>query len=167
MVSTVEAQALATIDVRDALPAGGVADILGLVDDLARLGEAGAGLSRQVEAVTGLRAGELQVLAAMHVGADHPRGIADETGQIPEAVEATLASLGEQGLVGWHAHEAATSPVPGLVHLTHAGRAAVEQAEGVQIRIADALASALGAEQTRTLRATLRAVATVMEHGHL
>lgn len=163
----VDHTALTPVDVRDLLPHGGVEGILGLADDLDRMGRAGAGLSRRVETVTGLRTGELQVLATISAGADHPRAVAAATGEIVEAVEATVDSLLQRGLVGRHAHVASGDQAPALLHLTAPGRAALEQAEGVQLRLADALAAALGAERTSRLRETLRAVADVMESGDL
>lgn len=150
-------------DVRDAVPTTAVGEILALADELARIGSAGTQLARRIESVTGLRAGEVQVLAAVDAGSVHPRGIAEVIGQVVEAAEATVSALVERGLLGRHAHASDPAGDLALVHLTPSGRAVLEQVEAVQIRLADALASTLGAEQTRTLRSTLATVADVLD----
>lgn len=149
--------------VREAVPTTAVGEILGLADELTRIGSAGTQLARRIESVTGLRGGEVQVLAAVDAGSVHPRGIAEVIGQVVEAAEATVNALVERGLLGRHAHTSDPAGELALVHLTPPGRAVLEQVEAVQIRLADALASTLGAEQTRTLRSTLGTVADVLD----
>lgn len=153
--------------VREAVPTTGVGEILALADELTRIGSAGTQLARRIEAITGLRGGQVQVLAAVDAGSEHPRGIAEVIGQVVEAAEATTSGLVERGLLARHAHSADPSGEPALVHLTPAGRAVLEQVEAVQIRIADALAGSLGHEQTRALRTTLAAVADALDQPAL
>ncbi|SEE88964.1 hypothetical protein [Ruania alba] len=155
--------ALATVKVRDVAPVAGVTEILSLADELSRIGAAGSQLARAIESVTGLRAGEVQVLAAVAGGASHPRAIADATGQVPEAAEVTVEGLQERGLIGRHAHSADPAAEPTLMHVSMAGHAVLEQVEAVRIRLADALVSSLGAERARELRSTLTAVADLIE----
>ncbi|MBZ2198185.1 MarR family winged helix-turn-helix transcriptional regulator [Occultella gossypii] len=153
-------------DVRGMVPASSLTGILGLTDVLGRIGQAGMALTHRIESVTGVRAGELQVLVAVEDGAEHPRAIAAVTGQLPEAAEVTVKALVARGLLNRHAHPADTSGEPALVHVTPIGTAALEQAEAVQIRIVDALARTLGGEQTQDLNRTLKVVADVLEHGN-
>ncbi|TDE91605.1 hypothetical protein EXU48_15790 [Occultella glacieicola] len=116
--------------------------------------------------MTGMRAGELQVLVAVEDGAEHPRAIAALTGQLPEAAEVTVKALVARGLLGRHAHPADPSGEPGLVHVTPMGTAALEQAEAVQIRVVDALARTIGVERTKDLSRNLTVLADVLEHGN-
>lgn len=153
--------------VREAVPTTGVGEILALADELTRIGSAGTQLARRIEAVTGLRGGEVQVLAAVDAGSVHPRGIAEVIGQLVEAAEATVSALVERGLLAHHAHASDPSGELALVHVTPAGRAVLEQVEAVQIRIADALAGTLGHERTHALRSTLSTVADVLEQPAL
>ncbi|UFU03676.1 MarR family winged helix-turn-helix transcriptional regulator [Ruania suaedae] len=155
--------ALSVVNVRDVAPAAGVAEILSLADELSRIGDAGTQLARAIESTTGLRAGEVQVLAAIAAGAEHPRAIADSTGQVPDAAEATVDSLADRGLVGRHAHESDPRGDLGLVHVSASGHAVLEQVEAVRIRLADALFGALGLEKAQELRRTLSAVAELVE----
>ena len=73
----------------------------------------------------------------------------------------------ERGLLGRHAHASDPAGELALVHLTPPGRAVLEQVEAVQIRLADALASTLGAERTRSLRSTLATLADVLDRPAL
>ncbi|UFU07014.1 hypothetical protein [Ruania halotolerans] len=159
--------ALSTVNVRDAVPAAGVTEILSLAEELSRIGAAGSQIARAIESVTGLRAGEVQVLAAVAGGASHPRAIADVTGQVPEAAEVTVEGLEERGLIGRHAHDADPAGEPALMHVSVAGQAVLEQVEAVRIRLADALVSSLGTERARELRSTLTAVADLVEQPAL
>lgn len=152
---------------REAVPTTAVGEILALADELTRIGSAGTQLAGRIEAVTGLRGGEVQVLAAVEAGSMHSRRIAEAIGQVVEAAEATVAALVDRGLLARHAHESDPSGEPALVHLTPPGHAVLEQVEAVQIRIADALASSLGQEQTHTLRATLSTVADALDQPGL
>lgn len=161
------ARRLGSKDVRDAVPTTAVGEILALADELTRIGSAGTELARRIESVTGLRAGEVQVLAAVDAGSVHPRGIAEVIGQVVEAAEATVGALVERGLLGRHAHASDPAGELALVHLTPPGRAVLEQVEAVQIRLADALASTLGAERTRSLRSTLATLADVLDRPAL
>src|SRR5699024_2813681 len=126
--------------VREAVPTTGVGEILALADELTRIGSAGTQLARRIEAITGLRGGQVQVLAAVDAGSELLPGTAAVIGRVVEATEATTSGLVGRELRSRHAHSADPSGEPALVHLTPAGRAVLEQVEAVQIRIADALA---------------------------
>ncbi|QOR71225.1 hypothetical protein IM660_02650 [Ruania alkalisoli] len=162
-ISADASTALSVVNVRDAAPVAGVNEILSLADELSRIGDAGSQLARAIESATGLRAGEVQVLAAVAAGAEHHRAIASTIGQVPEAAEATVDGLAERGLIGRHSHESDPSGELGLVHVSPSGQAVLEQVEAVRIRLADALFGALGLEKAQELRRTLTAVAEIVE----
>ena len=140
--------------------AGRMPVVLELLDELTELAEAGEGLRRRVEQVMGLRAGELRVLVAVSRGAAHPRAVAGETGQADEAAGATLEALVHRGLLSRHGHR--NSPAggaePTLLRVTDAGLVLLQQAEGLQIRILDAVVLALGDEGAGSLRHTVQAL---------
>jgi DNA-binding MarR family transcriptional regulator len=147
-----------------ARPVEGVADLLGLLDDLTELGEVVDGLARRLEGVSGLRAGELQALVAVSEGAGHPRAVARHTRQVDEAGLATVEALVRRGLLGrhWHPASPAVGSEASLVHLTDAGRAVLAQAQGLQIRLAAAVVQQLGDVEAEKLRSTVVALGTVL-----
>lgn len=148
----------------DLAPGERLGDILELLDDLAVINRASEGLLRQVQELTGLRLGELQGLLAISQGAEHPRAVAAATGQVDEAATATLESLRVRGLIARHRHpEAPQGAAPQLLHLTDLGVAALQQAEGIQVRVLEAVVLALGQRQTGQLRTSIQALAGVME----
>jgi DNA-binding MarR family transcriptional regulator len=125
-------------------------------------------LVHRVEALIGLRLGELQVLLAISEGADHPRAVASGAGQVTAAVSATVEALVKQSLVGRHHHPAAPAGSdPILLHLTDSGTTAVQRAEGIQIRVLGALATALGHRRTSDLREGMQALATAIDSSPL
>ncbi|MGO1974022.1 MAG: MarR family winged helix-turn-helix transcriptional regulator [Propionibacteriaceae bacterium] len=154
-------------DVRELVdlpPSTNLSDILGLLDDLEQINQISNQVLQQVQNLTGLRIGEMQALLAIADGADHPRAVAAATGQIKEAAAATVDSLVRRGLVDRHAHDADPDAAsdPGLVHITPAGRGALEQSEAIRVRVLDALSLALGPDRTSELRTGIQAVAEVM-----
>src|SRR5690625_2574632 len=94
------ARRLGSKDVRDAVPTTAVGEILALADELTRIGSAGTELARRIESVTGLRAGEVQVLAAVDAGSVHPRGIAEVIGQVVEVAGGRVGALVARGRAG-------------------------------------------------------------------
>ena len=148
----------------DLPPSGNLSEILGLLDDLEQINTISDQVLQQVQNMTGLRIGEMQALLAVANGADHPRAVAAATGQIKEAAAATVDSLVRRGLVDRHFHDAEPDGASGptLVHITPAGRGALEQSEAIRVRVLDALSLALGPERTRELRTGIQAVAEVM-----
>lgn len=146
-------------------PSQRLGDVLDLLDDLALVTAGSATLFRGIERVTGLRVGEIQVLAAVAHGADRATQVASRTGQPDDAAIATIAGLVDSGLL--------QRPVPGTaedggdsaasVRLTDSGTAVFEQAEAVRIRLLGMLVSELGREGVESLRAGLRALARVFE----
>ena len=150
-------------DAADPTPSDPLGNVTGLLDDIVVINSVSAALLRHVEALIGLRIGELQALLAISEGADHPRTVASNTGQITAAATATVEALVERSLVGRHHHPAAPAGSdPTLLHLTGRGTAAVQQAEGIQIRALGTLATALGHRCTSDLRAGVRALAIAM-----
>jgi DNA-binding MarR family transcriptional regulator len=143
-------------------PADGVADVLGLLDDLTRLGRVVEGLARRLDGVSGLRAGELQALVAVAEGAEHPRAVARRTGQVDEAGQATVQALARRGLLRWHRHPASPHGPASLVHLTEVGRVVLAQVEGLQIRALAALVEQLGEPEADRLRSAVAALGTAL-----
>ena len=148
-------------------PAGPVdrlGDVLDLFDQLTGLARAGEELARRLEAVSGLRAGELQALAAVAEGASHARAVARRTGQVDDAGEATVGALVQRGLLARHRHPA--SPVAagdlGLVHLTEAGRSVLAQAEGLRIRALASVVQVLDDAEADSLRTTVQSLGTAL-----
>lgn len=155
---------------RDVVPApsdGEVAEILALFDDIAEINRASTELLDRVETLTGLRLGELQALVAISQGADHPRAIARRTSQVDAAAAATTQTLIRRGLVGRHHHpdapNAPNAPNATLLHVTDAGTVALQQAQGIQIRVLEAVVLALGHKRTSSLRASIQALSTVLD----
>lgn len=149
----------------DVPPSSTLSDTLGLLDDLEQINQISQQVLQQVQNLTGLRIGEMQTLLAIADGAEHPRAIAEATGQVKEAAAATVESLVRRGLVDRHAHDAApdeSGSGPGLVHVTAAGRGALEQSEAIRVRVLDSLALVLGPERSSELRTGIQAVAEVM-----
>ena len=147
-----------------AQPVDRLEEVLGLLDELSELARAGEALARRLEAVSGLRTGELQALAAVADGADHPRAVARRTGQVDEAAAVTVGSLVQRGLLGRHRHPASRSlgAFPSLVHLTEAGRVALAQAEGLRIRALASVVRELGDAEADGLRTTVLALGTAL-----
>jgi DNA-binding MarR family transcriptional regulator len=145
-------------------PVDRLGDVLGLFDELSALTRTGEALARRLEAVSGLRSGEVQALAAVADGADHPRAVARRTGQVDEAAAATVGSLVRRGLLGRHRHPASppTGEEPSLVHLTEAGRVVLAQAEGLRIRALASVVRELGDAEADGLRTTVLALGTAL-----
>lgn len=144
---------------------GEVAEILALFDDIAEINRASTELLDRVETLTGLRLGELQALVAISRGADHPRVVARRTSQVDAAAAATTQTLIRRGLVGRHHHPDAPADASNatLLHVTDAGTVALQQGEGIQLRVLEAVVLALGHRQTRDLRASIQALSTVLD----
>ncbi|MBB3674566.1 hypothetical protein [Modestobacter versicolor] len=145
-----------------AQPVDGLADVLGLLDDLSALGRVVDGVARRLDVVSGLRSGELQALAAVAEGAVHPRAVARRTGQVDEAGAATVESLVQRGLLGRHRHPASPATEASLVHLTEAGRVVLAQVQGLQIRALAAVVQQLGDAGAASLRSTVSALGTAL-----
>ncbi|MBN1093125.1 hypothetical protein JKP75_11515 [Blastococcus sp. TML/M2B] len=138
-------------------PARSMAGVLTLLDDVAGLAGAVDGLRRRVEELTDLRSGELQALLAVAGGATRTDVVAERTGQVDEAAAATLRALRGRGLVT--ADDGGTS---GAWRLTEAGRVVQQQAEGLRIRVLHGIVDALGEDAAAELRASVRALSTVL-----
>lgn len=148
--------------VRSAPPAERLGEVLDLLDELADLGRAVDGVARQVEAATGLRSGELQVLAAVSEGAAHPRAIARSAGQVDGAAAVTVQALVRRGLLRRRPHPAAPGTGAALVEVTAAGRSVLAQVQGLRIRALSALVHQLGADGAAGLGSTVRALGTAL-----
>jgi hypothetical protein len=143
----------------DVGPSVRIGDVLALHDELSGLARASARLRHGMEAVTGLRHGELEALVAVADGATDASALGAATGQVDDAARATAATLVDRGLV--------MSPgrsVTGL-RITEAGRVALQQAEALQIRILDAAVERLGADRADDLRAGVRALGSALHTG--
>jgi DNA-binding MarR family transcriptional regulator len=139
-------------------PAGRIAGVLGLLDELTDLARAGTSLRRRLEGLTGLRTGELQALVAVADGAAHPRAVAAATRQVDDAAAATVGSLLRRGLLSRSAGAANRPPL----RVTEAGRVVLQQAEALQIRLLAAVVEALGERRAGELRRTVRALGTTL-----
>ncbi|WP_203230352.1 hypothetical protein, partial [Segeticoccus rhizosphaerae] len=65
-----------------------------------------------------------------------------------------------------HRHPSAPAgAAPQLLHVTDLGGAALQQAEGIQVRVLEAVVLALGQRQTSQLRTSIQALAAVMDGG--
>jgi len=117
-------------------------DVLGLAEELNRLGRAGELASRYLQERTGLGSSELRALAAVVEGNATEAGAWD-----PQVFE----ELEERGLVTRAEH--------GAFIATEYGRVVHDQVDAMRIRIADHLVSAKGPEQTGTLRTIVEQMA--------
>lgn len=136
-------------------PSGRLNETLALLADAERaLGSRGE-LLRRVQHATGLYFGELQALAVVAAGGRTPQAVVDATGQVPGAVDATIESLTDRGLL---TIENAAPGVEPTLRVTPSGRVAVQRAEGVQVRLMDVVVSSLSADETERMREALRAV---------
>jgi DNA-binding MarR family transcriptional regulator len=145
----------------DADPSRQLADVLGVLDDLARVTTGATSLFQGIEQVTGIRVGEIQVLLAVAHGADRVPHIAARIGQPEEAVLVTVAGLIDRGLLRWRRPPTTPGDDPVGLQLTDAGTVLLEQSQAVQIRLLDTLVAELGQDGVASLRANLRALARV------
>lgn len=119
-----------------ALPVGDVASTVAILERMNRLRAFSDQLQRGMEAITSLRTSQFLILKAVEVGVVHPRHIGRKVGMDTGAVELTLGTLTDKGLVvtvldsGGRMVEAA---------LTDGGRAVLTQAEAMEFRATDAI----------------------------
>lgn len=116
-------------------PVGDLDTAVEVLERLNKLQVLGAFLQRGMEAMTSLRSSQFLILKAIECEVDHPRHIGRKVGMETGAVELTLVSLREKGLVTTRSdrgHVVASA-------LTDTGRAILTQAEAMQIRATDAL----------------------------
>jgi len=116
-------------------PVGDLDTAVEVLERLNKLQVLGTFLQRGMEAMTSLRSSQFMILKAIECEVDHPRHIGRKVGMETGAVELTLASLREKGLVTTRSdrgHVVAAA-------LTDTGRAILTQAEAMQIRATDAL----------------------------
>jgi hypothetical protein len=138
-------------------PGASMTGVLALMDELALLAGAGEEVRRQVDELTGLRSGELAALLAVADGADRPAGVAAATGQVDEAAAATVLALRRRGLV--------TASSGTALQLTEHGQVVRQQADGLRIRVLHGVVSALGEQETASLRSTVQALGSVLSRG--
>lgn len=141
----------------DADPSARLEEVLRLLDELTEVAGLSEGLFRAIEHVTGLRVGEVQVLRAATCGAE-VYDVARRVGQPDGAVNATVDGLVERGLIRRDQQAGPTA----VLRLTEAGNAALEQTQGVQIRLLDTLVAEVGADGARAFRNTLHGIAGVL-----
>ncbi len=139
----------------DAAPSDRVGDVLGLLDDLSVVVELADRLLRGIEQLTGLRPGEIRVVLALSAGA---RPLDEVARQIGESDPATVGAVDD--MVGRGVLERRTADDES-VRLTETGVALLEQIQGVQVRLLDALADAAGESGVQVVRTTLQAFAKV------
>ncbi|WP_345382660.1 hypothetical protein [Pseudonocardia yuanmonensis] len=140
-----------------------MSDVLELADQLDRLIRP-TGMLWRIEAMTGLRLGELEALLAVSEGADHARAVARATRQPEAAAAATVQTLLQRALVGRHHHPAASgASTARMLHITERGRIVVQQVVAIRIRLAEALVLALGEHRTRAIRVSIEQLAGVLE----
>lgn len=116
-------------------PVGDLDTAVEVLERLNKLQVLGTFLQRGMEAMTSLRSSQFMILKAIECEVDHPRHIGRKVGMETGAVELTLVSLREKGLVTTRSdrgHVVAAA-------LTDTGRAILTQAEAMQIRATDAL----------------------------
>ncbi len=139
-------------DARPVAPFGRIGESLGMLADIERALDSRTDLLRRVQRVTGLCYGELQALAVIAAGGRDAATLAEATGQVPGAVDATVESLRARGMVEVRGGTGA------VLRVTAAGRVAIQRAEGMQVRLADVVVSGLTQPGTQHLREALRAV---------
>jgi DNA-binding MarR family transcriptional regulator len=139
----------------DSAPSNRVGDVLGLLDDLSVVVELADRLLRGIEQLTGLRPGEIRVVLALSAGA---RPLDEVARQIGETDPATAGAVDD--MVGRGVLERRNSNGE-AVRLTETGVALLEQIQGVQVRLLDALAEAAGESGVQVVRTTLQAFAKV------
>ncbi|MGY1772062.1 hypothetical protein [Blastococcus sp. SYSU D00813] len=146
-------------------PGDRLVTVLQLADELADVARGAARVVARVEQATGLRRGELAALVAVDEGAQHPRAVARRSGQVDDAGDVTTEALLRRGLLRRSAHPDAPSGAAGATALevTETGRVVLQQAEGLRIRLLDAVVGALGPRDTAVLRAAVRALAGALD----
>ena len=150
--------------VQRAEPGEDLEQTLDLVDRMTAMTRSQEQISRAIERLTGLRLGELQALAAVAEGADHPRAVARRTGQADAAAEATVDGLCTRGLLDRHHHPLARGGGrPRLVHVTEAGTVTLEQAEALQVRLFDAVVGSLDETGADRVREAVRSMADALD----
>lgn len=149
--------------VQRARPGDDLVETLDLVDQMTAMTRSQEQISRAIERLTGLRLGELEALSAVAEGAEHPRAVARRTGQADAAAEATCHGLIARGLLGRHHHPLARGGRPQLVHVTEAGKVALEQAEALRVRLFDAVVDSLDDVGPGQMRDTVRLMADALD----
>jgi DNA-binding MarR family transcriptional regulator len=150
--------------VQRAQPGEDLEQTLDLVDRMTAMTRSQEQISRAIERLTGLRLGELQTLSAVAEGADHPRAVARRTGQADAAAEATVEGLCARGLLDRHHHPLARSGGrPRLVHVTEPGRVMLEQAEGLRVRLFDAVVGSLDETGADKVHDAVRSMADALD----
>lgn len=147
----------------DSDPSDRLAEVLGLLDQLADVARMSEGLFRGIEQVTGLRVGEVQLLRTVGREDVEVHEVARRLGQTDDATTATVAGLVERGLLHQDRRTApAGAPAAGTLRLTGDGAALLEQSQGIQVRMLDTLVAELGEEGVRAFRGALQGVADVL-----
>jgi DNA-binding MarR family transcriptional regulator len=149
--------------VRRAEPGNDLTETLDLVDQMTAMTRSQEQISRAIERLTGLRLGEMQALEAVAGGADHPRAVARRTGQADAAAEATCEGLLSRGLLARHHHPLSRGGRPRLIHVSEAGRVALEQAEALHLRLFDVVVDSLEEIGPDQMRDTVRRIADALD----
>ncbi|WP_418606802.1 MarR family winged helix-turn-helix transcriptional regulator [Georgenia sp. SUBG003] len=149
--------------VRRAEPGNDLVETLALADQMTAMVRSQEQISRAIERLTGLRLGEMQALEAVARGADHPRAVARRTGQADAAAEATCQGLLARGLLARHHHPLSRGGRPRLIHVTEAGRVALEQVEALHLRLFDVVVDSLEEIDPDQMRATVRRIADALD----
>lgn len=142
----------------DADPSTRLEEVLRLLDELTEVARLSGGLFGAIEQVTGLRVSEIQVLRAVTRSGVEVHDVARRVGQTDDAANATIGGLVERGLI----HRDQRAGQTAMLRLTEAGTAALEQTQGVQIRLLDTLVAEVGADGMRAFRTTLHGIAGVL-----
>lgn len=135
-------------------PSDRVSHVLGLLDDLAAVVGVSDRLMRGIQQLTGLRPGEIRVVLALSPNAQPLDEIARRLGEIGPATANTIDGLVKRGVLR-RTNDGES------IGLSETGAATVEQLQGVQIRLLDALADAAGESGVQVVRATLQALIEV------
>lgn len=143
----------------DADPSTRLEEVLRLLDELTEVARLSGGLFGAIEQVTGLRVSEIQVLRAVTRSGVEVHDVARRVGQTDDAANATIGGLVERGLI----HRDQRAGQTAMLRLTEAGTAALEQTQGVQIRLLDTMVGQLGGHGVAAFRTTLRAVGEVLQ----
>ncbi|WP_019147410.1 MarR family winged helix-turn-helix transcriptional regulator [Timonella senegalensis] len=106
------------------------------------------GLNHGLEQFTSIKTSQHLVLQALSRGVTHPRHIGKQIGMDVAAVQVTVEKLEEKGLVSIDERQGSRIIE---VTLTHAGEAALSQAEAVQFRALDAILQQISTEDLERL----------------
>ena len=142
----------------DQEPGARLGQTLILLDEIDRAARRLQPLLRTVERMTGLSLAQVRTLMAFADDDQMPRGTTSDA--------TTVTSLAHKGLVAPGDRTPGGGAGEAVVRLTDAGRAALEQVQGLRIRAVSTLVNALDDSQVDEIHASLRGIGEALEDLH-